>query len=527
MWAAVRWSWDLLTPVGQRGLAQLSVFRGGFDLESAVAVLELAIAEDGKPVDAVAVLEFLVDNSTVEAVRDGGAPRFKLLLPIREFANQQLSGRERSGVWARYTAFFLDRARAARARHGERDPENLRFLDADLAELLQIADEARDPSCRAEAIWFLRPGLLQWGQRQRLARMLDTIDLDALEGDLQPAMAICLARSLVVRVRFAEAVALLERFRESAGAHVVWLHTSLAFAHLRGGDLDAAERNGTEAFALLEAPVGPEAAAILGKLGVIARRRNELDLAHVRMEEALGALRGRDHIETARCHLRLGYLEHALGRYARSHTSFSRSIEIADRLDERDMVHLASCARALLTYETDGLDAALPTCASLVENGRRMGLPAAGASLCLALAIRAVGEDRIATAQQLVGECRGLFPADIPPRVAAHLTVTEAIAMHWEGRLTEAVAGYRAGLDALSAVDEYSRQQMLPYGIVALVQAGDLAQGRAWLEDIEPPHESAAQCLAIVRAFVEGEKLPESSEVAFGERVLRRLIAGA
>jgi predicted ATPase len=40
--AAIDWSWELLTPCEQGALAQCSVFEGGFTLEAAEAVLDLA-----------------------------------------------------------------------------------------------------------------------------------------------------------------------------------------------------------------------------------------------------------------------------------------------------------------------------------------------------------------------------------------------------------------------------------------------------------------------------------------------------
>src|SRR5204863_8586884 len=66
--ATFDWSWDLLSAPDKAAFAQLSVFEGGFTLEAAEAVLDLAAcAADAWPVDAV---NSLVDKSFVRRVSD-------------------------------------------------------------------------------------------------------------------------------------------------------------------------------------------------------------------------------------------------------------------------------------------------------------------------------------------------------------------------------------------------------------------------------------------------------------------------
>jgi predicted ATPase/DNA-binding SARP family transcriptional activator len=76
----VAWSHDLLGPDEKTLFAQLSVFGGGFTLESAVAVCDASL-------DGVATL---LDDSLLE--RDG--PRFKMLETIREYALEQLAAEQ-------------------------------------------------------------------------------------------------------------------------------------------------------------------------------------------------------------------------------------------------------------------------------------------------------------------------------------------------------------------------------------------------------------------------------------------------
>jgi len=90
----VAWSYDLLGPDEKTLFAQLSVFGGGFTLESAVAVCDASL-------DGIATL---LDDSLLE--RDG--PRFKMLETIREYALEQLAAeQEPDDVRRRHTEHFL------------------------------------------------------------------------------------------------------------------------------------------------------------------------------------------------------------------------------------------------------------------------------------------------------------------------------------------------------------------------------------------------------------------------------------
>jgi predicted ATPase len=83
--AAFDWSWDLLPPHEKAALAQLSVFEGGFTLEAAEAVIDLAAFEDAPwTVDAV---HALVDKSFV---RPRGDDRFDLLVSVQVYAAEHL-----------------------------------------------------------------------------------------------------------------------------------------------------------------------------------------------------------------------------------------------------------------------------------------------------------------------------------------------------------------------------------------------------------------------------------------------------
>ncbi len=104
---AIDWSWELLQGHEQLALAQLSVFRGGFTLEAAEAVIDLSTFA-GAPW-ALDVLQALRDKSLVRTWEAEGRPgelRFGFFESIREYAMEKLSG------------LGPDAERLARARHG-------------------------------------------------------------------------------------------------------------------------------------------------------------------------------------------------------------------------------------------------------------------------------------------------------------------------------------------------------------------------------------------------------------------------
>ncbi|HEY2560539.1 MAG TPA: tetratricopeptide repeat protein [Caldimonas sp.] len=89
--AAFDWSWELLSESEKAALARLSVFEGGFTLESAGAVVGAVAAVASTP-SVVDLVQWLVDKSFVRQVSD---ERFDLLESVREYAAQHLRTEQR------------------------------------------------------------------------------------------------------------------------------------------------------------------------------------------------------------------------------------------------------------------------------------------------------------------------------------------------------------------------------------------------------------------------------------------------
>ena len=102
---AVAWSYDHLEDAEKVLLDRCSVFAGGFDLQSACAVM--GSDDDFATLD---LLDALVRKSLLVADRSSGRTRFSMLETIRQFAEEQLVARgEASEIRAAHSRYFAGR----------------------------------------------------------------------------------------------------------------------------------------------------------------------------------------------------------------------------------------------------------------------------------------------------------------------------------------------------------------------------------------------------------------------------------
>ncbi|MBP2324870.1 putative ATPase/DNA-binding SARP family transcriptional activator [Kibdelosporangium banguiense] len=108
--AMVDWSWELLTDAERMVLRRLSVFAGGASLEAA----ERVCADD--PAGAGDVLELLtaLTEKSLVVTKDEGAPRYRMLGTIKEYAGQRLTEAGESDLARRaHLAYFTELAETA------------------------------------------------------------------------------------------------------------------------------------------------------------------------------------------------------------------------------------------------------------------------------------------------------------------------------------------------------------------------------------------------------------------------------
>lgn len=151
--ATLDWSHDLLSEAEQAFFSRLSVFAGGWTLEAAEAVCRGGGIEEGDVLD---LLGGLVDKSLVVAgATTGGAVRYRMLEPIRQYARAKLqeSG-QADEVQGRHASFFL--ALAEEAEPELAGPEQSLWVER---------LEGEHDNLREALTWLLERGKAETGLR--------------------------------------------------------------------------------------------------------------------------------------------------------------------------------------------------------------------------------------------------------------------------------------------------------------------------------------------------------------------------
>jgi tetratricopeptide (TPR) repeat protein len=220
---AIDWSWRMLSPTEAATLAQLSVFRGGFNAEAVPAVISLDHVAPGA--DPLEQLMTLRAKSLVRAyfpLGDEQETRFKLYESIREYAREKLGdGAEAEGANERHATHYLALgARLSVGAEGRRASLDLLDLERDnLLAVFRRCVRAPRPDPRAtRAVLALDRLLTVRGPFQVLLDMLDqAIDKLPPADDALLAQALeARGRARQARGRWADAEADLSRVIELA-----------------------------------------------------------------------------------------------------------------------------------------------------------------------------------------------------------------------------------------------------------------------------------------------------------------------
>ena len=322
LWNTIDWSWQLLSPVEQAALAQLSVFRGGFTPESAVEVLDLtgfALAPLRLEVVASLHRKSLLTHTVAPELPD--ELRLGMLESVHEFASQKLE--TLGGLAAarsRHAAHVLSLGQRCLEKLGtERTEEGMSELFVERQNLTEVFERALStlPPTRESAHAALRalnvlePVIVRTGPyASHLALLDDAIRVGRSVGIDAETLAIGLQQrgnAWRVRGRLTQAVeeltqALTLARTTSNGALLARVLTDLAVARFVSGNIDTALEGLEEALAVGRA-AGDKATLIetLAYAGIVRVARYEPTEAIMLCDEALPLARERgDRLNEAR-----------------------------------------------------------------------------------------------------------------------------------------------------------------------------------------------------------------------------------
>jgi non-specific serine/threonine protein kinase len=244
---AIAWSYDLLTPDEQDVLRALAVFVGGCTFAAAEAVA--AVVSDA---DVFGGLGSLIDKSLLLLDASGSEPRYRMLLTIREFGQEQLAARPDEEAVRRAQLAYLDRLiretdlfdlAAGLTTAFEAPVARLSEEEANVRDALEWA-LTRDPETALAVAARLGP---YWQAQYRPAPGLDLIvrALATGAGENTPDRALALCEAAYLAISLAEfaraealadaAFALAERLTEPLLAALArYCHGRIAFGRSQG-----------------------------------------------------------------------------------------------------------------------------------------------------------------------------------------------------------------------------------------------------------------------------------------------------
>lgn len=467
-------SWSLLAPWEQAALAQLSVFRGGFTMAAAEAVLVLP---EGGPLDAI---QALIDKSlVVRRPRQGTAPqRLALGESIRLFAAARLAeSGDRAAVRARHRAHYLGRWRLADRSAYAASRADREALAADLDNLVAVWRRALadEPAAAVEALQALRPLFLARGPSRALLALLDQaiavapgVKLAAEALHARAGVRLVLGQLQRALDDLDDALALLDLDQPDALLGAVLTERGLALDRL--GRPAEAEPVYAQARAVLEAIESRAGLAMVdGYRGTCRFNQGDLDGAQALLEHALAESRATGQLAFA------GAMAANLGSIY-----FKR-----ERLDDAE----AQYRRALAIFQAEG-------------DIRREGM---GRVL---LGLACVLQGRLEEAEAHLEE-----GAALQERIGAQRGYGIALGWlgmmhHLRGDLGEAEPVYAASAEALAASgDVYHQTFVCSTWAMLRATEGDLAGAAEQLAQAEllgvgSPLPAHASGVALARLFI-------------------------
>jgi predicted ATPase/Tfp pilus assembly protein PilF len=489
MRGAIDWSWDLLGGPERAALAQLSVFRGGFTLDAAEAVVDLSVWPDAPWT--MDVVGELWERSLLVSRDVDGLPRFSMYESIREYAEEKMDGTQLSDLQRRHAHHFAelgDRLAIEALDHRGGVRRRLSIV-GELGNLVAATDaalEAREPEVAARCCQAAGRALHLCGPFE-LGITLTTKVLNAIPpNSAEHAVLLAdLAKWHDALGRFRDGVPLGERAvaravaleRRDLEANALATYANL----LQGaGDFDAAKaayRRALDAFR--ELGDRRMEGVVIGSLALVAARENRNEEAEAGYLEALAVHRsiGNRRFEG----VVLGNLALVLRRQLRrdeARVHLEAALVIQQEVRDRRFMSYTLNNLGKLLHDVGESERGLQMLEQSLAMSRELGDAngVAGATLQLAVVYENVGnrEDARAYGELALGMCEELGFAR-----------WVGIAQGLLGRLSAGEGRVRAALGYLEPVATLDRDD--EEGVMLLAA---LAECRARTGDLEGAHEA-------------------------------------
>jgi len=375
--SVARWSWELLPEPATRALACLAVFRGGFTVEAAEAVV-------GQP-DGLDLLQVLRDQSWLRRRSGPDGWRLDLLVPLRDFVREHAGDNPDAELrHARHFATWgADSARDAAERD---DGERRRMLVADWPNLLRAIEVGLS---RGEAATAAGAACAAWDVTRigRPPSVLIPLVMQVLvqlpaESPWRYRMLIALADLRRSETDPTAPLALAEEGRELArlAADLRWAARGFAVGGVIAQehcDYDISVPMHEAALALARTAGDRRLEGlVLSNLGNLRQRQGRLDDARTQLEAAIALFDAHGyqrHAAVARGNL--GVVWHDLGELELAETCYQRALRTHEAHNNQRYIGLIHGNLGELALDRGDPRAALAPLAKAAATHRTLGDP--------------------------------------------------------------------------------------------------------------------------------------------------------
>ena len=503
---ALEWSWDLLDGPERSVLAQVSVFRGGFDLEAAEEIIDLQqYDEPPAELDLVQSLQDKALVRTFEAPELPGELRFGFYESIRLFARDKLEamgGLEETR--RRHTTYYLDTCTTWSKEVQVRGSlSSRRRLSVEMENVTGVLDHALEvvpptPLSAAEAIGaisVLNPVLAVRGivgdSLERVEQILEYVSSVEVDHALLAAVYYSRAEARRARGLLDQSIGDYELARDLAQSandksREAWCLGQLGLAAFQQGrvvDALGSIQKGLEIYETLGEPLGH--GWLLMLLGIAFLYCGQLDLAQTYSEQA-AAIMGKldDPGFGGVVQINLAKILQEKEQYQEARKAYKESMAKLRAAEVLIFEPAVLLGLGRLAWEEDDEDRALAYHERASSISREMGHQEMAGMVAGGLAAIHADRDQLDRAERELAEAEALVKGDAIGSFAAtatvhrgHLDLARARRARQEGRPEDAEEHMRIAQSRMEAVNQpLPPSDEYPQGLPPLVMRSDDAR---------------------------------------------------